>query len=122
MWLLDTNVLIKFNRMDKKPLKEGFSFATIFSIIEFPSAFSYTNLSVIYPSYEHYEKAFANDVLLRERGIPIPAIDILIGTIAIDKNLILVSDDSHFNFIKKMNSDLKLINSVNYLEEFFQKI
>ena len=108
--------------MDKKPLKEGFSFATIFSIIEFPSAFSYTNLSVIYPSYEHYEKAFANDVLLRERGIPIPAIDILIGTIAIDKNLILVSDDSHFNFIKKMNSDLKLINSVNYLEEFFQKI
>ena len=39
-----------------------------------------------------------------------------------DKNLILVSDDLHFNFIKKINSDLKLINSVNYLEEFFQKI
>jgi len=118
MWLLDTNVLIQCNKLKKKPFKEGLTFTTILSLIEFPIASKYDEISVIYPSTIHYEQAFKNAILLREKGTPMPTIDILIGTITVEKNLILVSDDSHFEYLQEVEPRLKIINS----EAFIKKI
>jgi predicted nucleic acid-binding protein len=118
MWLFDTNVLIKCNKLKMKPFKEGLTFTTILSLIEFPIASKYDEISVIYPSTIHYEQAFKNAILLREKGTPMPTIDILIGTITVEKNLILVSDDSHFENLQEVEPRLKIINS----EAFIKKI
>ncbi len=116
MWLLDTNVLIECNKLKIKPFKEGHTFTTILSLIEFPLASKYDEISVIYPSSQHYEQGFKNAVLLREKGDPIPTIDILIGTITVDKNLILVSNDIHFKSLQEVEPRLKIINSEAYIE------
>ena len=117
MWLLDTNVLIEFNKLKVKPFKNGLTFTTILSLIEFPIASKFDKISVIYPSTTHYEQAFKNAVLLREKGTPIPTIDILIGTITVEKNLILVTDDSHFNYLQEVEPRLMIINSEEFVEK-----
>ncbi len=116
MWLLDTNVLIECNKIEPKPFKEGFSFTTILSLIEFPIASNYEKISVIFPSSNHYEQAFKNSVLLRAKGTPLPAVDILIGTITVEKNLILVTNDTHFDKLQEVEPRLKIINSNIYLK------
>jgi len=116
MWLLDTSVLIECNKLKTRPFKEGLTFTTIMSLIEFPIASKYDEISVIYPSSIHYEQSFKNAVLLREKGTPIPTIDILIGTITVDKNLILVSNDIHFKSLQKIEPRLKIINSEAYIK------
>jgi len=118
MWLLDTSVLIQCSRSKIRPFKKGITFTTILSLIEFPIALKYKEILVIYPLSKHYEQAFKNAILLREKGTPIPTVDILIGTIAVDKNLILVSDDSHFKDLQEVEPRLKIINS----EIFIKKI
>jgi len=106
MWLLDTNVLIQCNKSKIRPFKKGNIFTTILSLIEFPIALKYKEISVIYPSSTHYEQGFKNALLLREKGTPIPTVDIL------------VSDDSHFKHLQEVEPRLKIINS----ELFFKKI
>ena len=117
MWLLDTNVLIQCNKLKIRPFKEGNTFTTILSLIEFPIASKYDEISVIYPSSIHYEQCFNNALLLREKGTPIPVIDILIGTITVDKNLILVSDDSHFKSLQDVEPRLKIITSDLFIKK-----
>lgn len=116
MWLLDTNTLIECNKLKIRPFEEGITFTTILSLIEFPIASNYEKISVIYPSSIHYEQSFKNAVLLRENGTPIPTIDILIGTITVEKNLILVSNDLHFESLQKVEPRLKIINSESYIK------
>ena len=117
MWLLDTNVLIQCKKLKKRPFKEDFTFTTIFSLIEYPVAVKYNEISIIYPSSTHYEQAFKYALLLREKGTPIPTIDILIGTISVEKNLVLVSDDSHFNYFQKIEPRLKIINAETFIKK-----
>ena len=121
MWLFDTNVLIGCKKLKIKPFKEGHTFTTIFSLIEFPVASIYHDLSIIYPSSIHYEISFKYAILLREIGTPIPAIDILIGAITVDKNMILVSDDSHFESLLQVEPRLKIFKSEEYLKDFNSK-
>ncbi len=117
MWLLDTDVLIKCNKLKIRAFKEGTTFTTILSLIEFPIASKFDEISVIYPSSIHYDQSFKNAVLLREKGTPIPMIDILIGTITVEKNLILVSNDIHFKSLQKIEPRLKIINLEVYTKE-----
>ena len=116
MWLLDTNVLIEFNKLRDKPFKEGYTFTTILSLIEFPIASKFDKISVIFPSAVHYEQSFKNAILLREKGLPIPAIDILIGTITKEKKLILVSNDIHFGSLQIIDPRLKIIDTETYIK------
>lgn len=47
--------------------------------------------------------------LLKRNGTPIPIIDLLIGSIAISKNLTLISTDrNHFGVIKNVKEDFKV--------------
>ncbi|KKK43961.1 hypothetical protein LCGC14_1052530 [marine sediment metagenome] len=116
MWLLDTTMLIECDKLKTRPFKEGLTFTTILSLIEFPIASKYDEISVIYPSSMHYEQSFKNAVLLREKGTPIPTIDILIGTITVEKNLILVSNDTHFKSLQIIEPRLKIINSETFIK------
>ena len=116
MWLLDTTILIECYKLKTRPFKEGLTFTTILSLIEFPIASKYDEIWVIYPSSMHYDQSFKNAVLLREVGTPIPTIDILIGTITVEKNLILVSNDTHFKSLQKIEPRLKIINSETFIK------
>lgn len=118
MWLLDTNVLIECNKLKIKSFKEGVTFTTILSLIEFPLASQFEEISVIFPTSLHYELGFKNAVLLREKSTPIPVVDILIGTITVEKNLILVSNDMHYRSLQEVEPRLKVIDS----EAFFKNV
>jgi hypothetical protein len=103
--------------MGNKFIKKGLTHTTIFSIIEFPLASEYENLLVIYPTPIHYEKTISNAVILRKKGSPLPAIDLLIATIATEKDLILVSEDTHFDLFQEFYPKLKIITSETYIKK-----
>jgi hypothetical protein len=60
MWLLNTIVLTQCNKSKISPFKKGNTFTTILSLIEFPLALKYKEISVIYPSFIHFEQGFKN--------------------------------------------------------------
>ena len=120
MWLLDTNILIHCKKKDIKRFSKEKIFTTMFSLIEFPLASNFENLTTIFPSSLHYEQAFRNSVFLRKKGTPIPTIDLLIGTITIDKNMILVSDDSHFQYLKAVDPRLKIMKSDDFIKNILE--
>lgn len=124
MWLLDTNILIKCNKLRFRPFKKDFTFTTILSIIEYPFASKFEEMSIIYPTLVHYGQALKYALLLRKNGTPIPVIDILIGAITVEKNMILVSEDSHFSDLQAVEPRLKLIGLETYIESLqkFDKI
>jgi predicted nucleic acid-binding protein len=116
MWLLDTNILIQLNKLGIKQFNKEDIFTTILSLIEYPLGSKHDNITIIFPSIIQYEQAFKNALLLREKGTPIPTIDILIGTITVDKNLILVSDDLHFQYLQEVEPRLKIISSESFIK------
>lgn len=122
MWLLDTNTLIYCHKFSKKKLfREDHTFTTIFCLIEYPIIARYEEITIFYPSTINYKEGIKYAVKLRERGIPIPTVDILNGTIAIDKNIYLVSDDKHYELFQSIEPSLKLISIETYIENI-QKI
>ena len=86
-------------------------------MIDYPLGSKLNNMTIIFPSTIHYEQAFKNAILLREKGTPIPTIDILIDTITVDKNLILVTDDLHFQYLQEVEPRLKIISSESFLKK-----
>ncbi|WP_457753364.1 type II toxin-antitoxin system VapC family toxin [Thermococcus sp.] len=101
--LYDTNVLIEARR-SKKPL---FGYTTILNLIEYPKA-TFFELIFLYPSKEEYKLAVKISKELVKRGNPIPAVDILIAAIALNRNLTLVTKDKHFLLIKDLYPELKV--------------
>lgn len=121
MWLLDTNALIRCNKLKTKPFKKNFTFTTIFSLIEFPVAAKYTEISIINPTSLHYELSLKYALMLRKKGTPIPAIDIIIGAIGVEKNFYIVSEDSDFGYFQDVEPRLKIISLENYIENIQKK-
>ncbi|MHA1190862.1 MAG: type II toxin-antitoxin system VapC family toxin [Promethearchaeota archaeon] len=116
MWLLDTNILILCNKLKIKQFNKDEIYTTILSLIDYPLGSKLEKITIIFPSAIHYEQAFKNALLLREKGTPIPTIDLLIGTITVEKNLILVSDDNHFKYLQDVDPRLKRITSEIFLK------
>ena len=122
MWLLDTNALIYCRKfLKQKPFKKNYTYTTIFSLIEFPKAINYKEILVYYPNATTYKESLTYALKLRKKGTPIPTIDILIGTIAVEKNICLVTNDSDFEALKAVEPRLIIIIPENYLENI-QKI
>ena len=109
MWLLDTNALISFATENQrlKLFKNNIISATIFSLIEYPVPKNFEGMDVHYPSQREYTQSIKYSVKLRRKGTPIPAIDILIGAIAVSKDLYLVTNDRHFKTLKVIEPQLK---------------
>ena len=121
MWLLDTNILIHCNKLKIKPFRKDFTFTTIFSLIEFPIASKYTEISIVNPTSLHYNLSLKYALMLRKKGTPIPAIDIITGAIAVEKNFYLVSEDSDFRYFQDVEPRLKIISLDNYIDNIQKK-
>ena len=103
--IYDTNLLISLLKSGKKNAK---GFTTIFNIIEFPKALDLKELAVIYPTLEDYDESLKISAGLLRKGTPLPAVDILIASICIRRNLTLCTMDSHFTNIKSVKNAFKL--------------
>ena len=101
----DTNQLISLLKSGKHNVK---GFTTILSIIEFPKALDLKELAVIYPTLDDYDESLKISAALLRKGTPLPAIDILVASICVRRNLTLCTRDSHFMNIKSVRSTFKL--------------
>ena len=101
----DTNQLITLLKSGKRNVK---GFTTILNIIEFPKALDLTELAVIYPTLDDYDESLKISAALLRRGTPLPAVDILIASICIRRNLPFCTADKHFTNIKSVRNDFQL--------------
>ncbi len=103
--LYDTNILIERLR-DGIAIIEGAT--TTLNLIEFPKAAAINGLDVIIPGKDDYDIGFKLAILLLKAGKPVPAVDIVIAAIAINRELVLHTMDKHFKEIQKINKSLKV--------------
>lgn len=103
--LYDTSVMIDSVR---RGLKELRGCTTIFNLIEFPKAVELEGLKVLYPTMRDCDEALKLSVRLLRLGKPIPAIDILIASMATLRGLKLVTKDEHFKDLLSMRIGLKI--------------
>jgi len=103
--LYDTSSLINAYRQRKQLA----GYTTIFNVVEFPKILEY-KLTVIYPSKSDYNLAIILSKDLLRIGKPIPAIDVMVAAIALNRDMKLVTSDSHFAAIEEIRSDLKFIH------------
>ena len=101
----DTNQLIGFLKSGKHSVK---GFTTILNIIEFPKALDLKELAVIYPTLDDYDESLKISASLLRKGTPLPAVDILIASICIRRNLTLCTMDKHFTNIKSVRNTFNL--------------
>ena len=101
--LYDTNKLIEAYKSNKDI--QGYT--TIFNLIEFPKALE-LDLIVLYPSKSDYNLALKISTELLKIGKPVPAIDVIISAISINRGLKLVTKDKHFLFIKDVIKDFNV--------------
>jgi tRNA(fMet)-specific endonuclease VapC len=101
----DTNELIDLLKKAKLDIK---GFTTIFNLIEFPKALEFEELTVIYPNLEDYQESLELSLALLQKGNPLPAVDILVATMCIRRNLVLRTKANHFNSIKSISNGFKL--------------
>ncbi len=102
--LYDTSALIEAYRQGKVP--KGCT--TILNLVEFPKAMDF-NLKVLYPSKSDYNLALEISLELLKIGKPLPAVDVIIAAVALNNNLSLVTKDRHFDSIRDVRRDFKLI-------------
>ena len=101
----DTNQLISLLKGGKHSAK---GFTTILNVIEFPKALDLKELAVIYPTLDDYDESLKISAALLRNGTPLPAVDILIASICVRRNLTLCTRDSHFMNIKSVRNTFKL--------------
>ncbi len=102
--LYDTNVIMEGVKSKKKIA----GYTTILNLIEFPRG-AELELEVLTPSLEDYLLALEIAQTMVERGTPIPAVDVIMAAVALNRNFILVTQDKHFDFIKKEYPLLKVL-------------
>ena len=101
--LYDTNVLIEAKK-SRKSLK---GYTTVLNLVEYPKGALF-NLTILYPSKKEYKLAIKISKELVKRGYPLPAVDVLIAAVALNRDFTVVTKDKHFLLIKEMYPDLKI--------------
>ncbi|ADC66044.1 conserved hypothetical protein [Ferroglobus placidus DSM 10642] len=67
------------------------------------------DLTILYPSKSDYNLALKISTELLKIGKPIPAVDIIISAISINKGLRVITKDKHFLFVKDVISEFNVI-------------
>jgi len=80
---------------------------TALTVVEYPPAAAHA-LRVIYPSRRDYELAAYLQALLRRRGSPLPAVDLVIAAVAVNRGMLLVTLDKHFQRIEEIEPRLRV--------------
>jgi tRNA(fMet)-specific endonuclease VapC len=101
----DTNELIDAFKKGNLNLT---GYTTLFNVVEFPKALEFDKLTVIFPDLVDYEESVEISAALLQKGNPLPAIDILVATLCIRRNLTLATKDKHFTIIKSVRKDFKI--------------
>ncbi|NJF25183.1 PIN domain-containing protein [Thermococcus sp. Bubb.Bath] len=101
--LYDTNVIIEAVKSGEK--LRGYT--TILNVIEFPKVTT-LDLTVITPSLDDYLLSTEISQAMVEKGTPVPAVDMVVAAVALNRGLTLVSQDKRFLFIREVYQDLKL--------------
>jgi PIN domain. len=84
---------------------------SILNIIEYPPALELgSKLVVIYPSSEDFDLSIQLMLQLRKIGKPVGIVDIILAAIAINRDLIVVSNDRDFVTLKQVAHNLKTEN------------
>ena len=100
----DTNVLIDF--MKKRQKIRGYT--AILNIVEFPKALTISGLRILFPEKEDYLLSIMIAKKLLKHGKAIPAVDIIVASIAINHDLRFVTRDKHFMAVKAVEPQFKL--------------
>ena len=87
-------------------MERKFGLTTIFSTIEYPPAFD--KCDILWPNRRDFELAFKISMKLRKIGKPIGAIDIIIASMCINRDLELWTKDKDFKSIKLVDPRFKL--------------
>lgn len=96
--VLDTNLLI-----------DGESgLTTIFNVLKYPKSLERNLNDIIWPTRDDYTSAIDIIVLLLEIGKPLPAIDVLLAAMCINRKLTLVTRDPHFEYVKYGRKEFSL--------------
>ncbi|NOZ76643.1 MAG: PIN domain-containing protein [Euryarchaeota archaeon] len=85
--------------VDTNLLMEGKgSLTTILNIIEYPKAVE-GEVDVLFPGQEDYNKAIEVMARLYEKGTPVPAVDVILAAMCLNRKLALRTRDRHFKVI-----------------------
>ena len=104
--LYDTSIVIETIAKNRQRIQ---GYISILTAIEYPPALSYAS-KVLYPEKRDYHLAIKWQALLRRRGNPIPAVDLIIAAQAYNRHLTLITHDKHFEILKREAvPDIKLI-------------
>jgi predicted nucleic acid-binding protein len=103
--LFDTSILIEQMRDGATTLKGS---TTILNLIEFPKAALLKDLDIIIPGKDDYDKGFEMSILLLKAGTPIPALDIVLAAIAVNRGMVLHTIDRHFEHIRAVEKNFHL--------------
>ena len=95
--VLDTNVLIEG--------KHGT--ATIFSAVEYPKAVQPGN-HFIFPDRKDFLLSIEISTGLLRKGKPVPAVDVVIASMCLNRNAALRTRDAHFRVIQELYPGLEL--------------
>ncbi|MBN2156216.1 MAG: PIN domain-containing protein [Candidatus Lokiarchaeota archaeon] len=121
MYLLDTNAMIVLHEDLKSWKNEENLFTTILNVIEFPIALRMDVLTILFPLPESYIKGIEYSTNLRKKGTPIATIDIMIGVLAVEHGLTLVTDDKDFTALQKIESKLNICNTSKFIDSLLSK-
>ncbi len=104
--LYDTSAVIEVVAKNRQRVR---GYVSILTVIEYPPALNYAS-KVLYPEKRDYHLAVKWQALLRRKGNPMPAVDLVIAAQAYNKGLTLVTRDKHFEVLKReVAPDLKLV-------------
>jgi tRNA(fMet)-specific endonuclease VapC len=91
--------------LDTSALIEGLrGLTTIFSMVEFPKALK--ECEAILPNTKDYETAIEISRYLYQKRTPIQGMDLLIASIALNRNLTLVTKDKHSERIPNLRLEI----------------
>lgn len=104
--LYDTSAVVRIIAKNRKRIQ---GYTSIFTVIEYPPTLSYAS-KILYPEKKDYHLAVKWQTILRRKGNPIPAVDLIIAAQAYNRNLTLVTCDKHFKILKEeVVPDFKLV-------------
>lgn len=95
--ILDTSLLIEG--------KTGLT--TAFNVVEYPKALE-QKVEVVWPAKEDFMTAIGIMVDLLKSGTPVPALDVLIAAICVNRGFKLLTKDEHFRAIGSVRPAFRL--------------
>lgn len=104
--LYDTNIVIKMISKEDVSLIPGA--ITIYTAIEYPPSITKAR-EILYPDKDDYALAVKWQTKLRNRGTPLPAIDLIVAAIGYNRGYIIITSDKHFTVLKDVEKDVKIL-------------